>query len=646
MLKISRNMLALLGVALFGSMQLSSVEWTKDAPFVKNVAKEGKKASKIEDFYVIKVSDDNVVVVVRADGKLGYKAFFVDDPLRLVVDFDNVDFALPRTEEVVNSGLLEKVRFGSHVEENSRVRMVVDLKVPVEPLFVEDGWLLKVSLKSLNRDDVTSVKETVSVNATVEEREDIVGVEVELQETDRKEEQRFSSESPLTSVEAFEMAPEPQKALDVLKKQVEAATSGAESFEAQDVTREGKKYFGEPISLSLREADIKEVLRTFAKISGLNIVVHPDVEGEVTVELNQVPWDQALEIILKLNDLGYEMEGNVMRIATRDRLAAEAAAEAEARAAAILTAPLKTVLKRVSYASASEIASVLQAGETSILSERGSVIVDERTNTLIIKELPEFVDTVLAVVEQLDVPEPQILIEARIVETTKRFSRTLGISWNTRALADIQHGNTTGLIFPNNYDISGGVNLLTGGQSGVLGITLGNVLNTFQLDVFLQAAENDGLINILSAPRVTTVNNYPAYIQSGLQIPIQTVANNTVTTQFVNATLRLDVTPHVTAEGTILMDIRVSKREPQLAFAVAGAQNAPIRTREAQTRVIVKDGGTTVIGGIYEITTEDGQDRVPGLSNIPFIGAIFKNKRISDENKELLIFITPRVVKI
>ena len=175
---------------------------------------------------------------------------------------------------------------------------------------------------------------------------------------------------------------------------------------------------------------------------------------------------------------------------------------------------------------------------------------------------------------------------------------------------------------------------------------MGNVLNTFRLDMVLQAAETEGLINILSAPRITTLNNERATIQSGLQIPIQTIANNTVSVQFVNATLRLDVTPHVTAEGTVLMDINIQKREPQLAFAVVGATNAPISTKDARTRVIVRDGGTAVIGGIYEVSSDRGEDRVPGLANIPILKHLFKNKRRNEENEELLIFITPRVVKL
>jgi len=320
------------------------------------------------------------------------------------------------------------------------------------------------------------------------------------------------------------------------------------------------------------------------------------------------------------------------------------------------------VMKRISYARASELARILTQGvqnqignfggtqgafgDQGILSQRGTVNVDDRTNTLIIQELPDYLDTVLQVIENLDIPEKQVMIEARIIETTRNFSRSLGVDWNFSGVADNTRGNTTGLEFPNNIDANGGVQLLTGGQNGFLNLGLGNVLNTFELDMTINAAESDGLVNVISAPKVATLNNEQATIQTGLQIPIQTVANNTVTVQFVNATLRLEVTPQVTAEGTIMMEINIQKREPQLAFAVVGATNAPIATREASTRVIVRDGGTAVIGGIYEVSTNEGEDRVPGLANIPILGHLFKNKNRSNQNEELLIFITPRVIQL
>ena len=416
-----------------------------------------------------------------------------------------------------------------------------------------------------------------------------------------------------------------------------------------------KQYYGAPISMSLKDADITEVLRSLARISGLNIVIQPGVSGPVTVELESVPWDQALDQILKINQLGMELEGNILRIAPVSRLAQEAEEQQRLQAAKSLSLPLTTVMRRVSYASADEIASILQRGRggTGLMSQRASVIVDSRTNTLIIQELPAFMDQVISIIENLDIPEDQVMIEARIVETTKNWSRSLGFDWTMEGVADAAHGNTTGLVFPNNIcgaddapTATGGANLLTGGANGFLNIGLGNILNTFELDVVLQAAENEGLVNVISAPKVATLNNERASIQSGLQIPVQTVANNTVTVQFVNATLRLDVTPHITAEGTVLLEINIQKREPQQGLAIVGAPSPPIATRDARTRVLVRDGGTAVIGGIYEVSTNESQDRVPGLANIPILGHLFKNKNRSNTNEELLIFITPRIVHL
>jgi type IV pilus assembly protein PilQ len=422
----------------------------------------------------------------------------------------------------------------------------------------------------------------------------------------------------------------------------------------QDVSGEQKAYTGEPIDLKVTNADVTEVLRTFAQISGLNIVVQPGVNGTVTAELENVPWDQAFEEVLKINNLGYEREGNVIRIAPNDVLKREAQDRQQLAQARALVIPLRTVMRRLSYAKAQEVANLLRNGTAGLLTQRGSVIVDDRTNTLIIKELPDFLDAVLAVVSNLDTPEPQVMIEARIIETTKDFSRSLGIQWGFNAVADAQHGNTSGLVFPNNIKAGsqggntapGNVNLLTGAQNGSLKIDLGNVLNTFTLDLQLQAAEHEGLLNILSAPKVATLNNQQAYIQSGIQLPIQTIANNTVTTQFINATLRLEVTPQVTAEGTIIMDISISKKEPVTSLIIAGATNAPISTKDAKTRLVVRDGGTAVIGGIYKVTSNVSEDRVPGLANLPIVGHLFKNKSRDEANDELLIFITPRVIKI
>lgn len=646
----------------------------------------GVVASRMDDVEVT-FRDGEPVVLIRGDGDFRYSSFQLEDPIRFVVDLHGVTNLAPAASIPADAGALERVRvaqFQSRPESISRV--VLDLEEPRFPVLEPTGQGLVIRLQ----EDGPAVAEEASPEPSpTPEPESVVAEEPEIEVTpDERVEREQTAEpveevtiveeeaeiegaeeqtEPMADLEPAPASPAPSPApppspvdepepSDVslfeaqeIDQAVEIAVEEDEEqrrFEAQDVTGADREYVGEPINFSLRDADIKEVLRTFAKISGLNMVVQPGVSGSVTVELEQVPWDQALDIILKINDLDYELEGNIMRIAPREVLAREAQQEAERRQARERAVPLKTVLKRVSYSDAASVAGLLQSGEARILSDRGSVVVDPRTNTLIIKELPEIMDTVLSVIDQVDVPEPQVMIEARIVETTKDFSRSLGIDWGITGVADPAHGNTTDLQFPNNVEVEGGVAALTGGNTGFMDLTLGNVLNTFVLDARLQAAESEGLVNVLSAPRVSTLNNATAEIQSGLQIPIQTVSNNTVTVQFVNATLRLNVTPHVTAEGTVLMDIDVQKREPQLAFAVAGATNAPIATRQARTRVIVRDGGTAVIGGIYEVTTNTGQDRVPGLANVPILGHLFKNRRESHNNDELLIFITPRVIKL
>lgn len=419
-----------------------------------------------------------------------------------------------------------------------------------------------------------------------------------------------------------------------------------QSFGALVVNRQERQYVGDPIDMSLKKADLVETLRSFATISDLNFVIQPGVSGSVTVELKGVPWDQAMEQILKINNLGMDIDGTIVRIAPMAQLRTEAEEQRRLALARQSSVPLKTVLKSLSYSNATQVATLLRNRTGSLLSSRGTVQVDTRTNTLIIRELPESVDTVLAVIENLDAPEPQVTIEARIIEATKSFSRTLGIQWGYNYEANQALGNATGLAFPSSVGLDGSVGLLTGGSTGLLNLTLGNLIDSFTLDAQLQVAENEGLVNLVSAPRVTTLNNNAASIQSGVQIPVQTVANNTVSVQFVNATLQLTVTPQVTAEGTIVLDINVAKRSPAPGLAIAGATNSPISTREARTKVIVRDGGTAVIGGIYEVSSNEVQDRLPGLANIPILGHLFKNRNRSNSNDELMIFITPRIVQM
>ena len=419
-------------------------------------------------------------------------------------------------------------------------------------------------------------------------------------------------------------------------------TTSGEGFATTEITTEEQQFTGEPITLTLKDADIKDVLKTFSVLTDLNIVLDPGVSGSVTVELRDVPWDQALDLILRINGLDYVLENNVLRVAAISKLAQEKSARASFAIEQEKARPLKTVLKPISYSKASDIASLLSS-DSYLLSTRGSVTVDERTNTLILRDVVDRIDGILRLIDSLDLPTPQVVIEGRIVETTRQFSRALGVSWGFSGIMDAEHGNDTGLRFPNSIEVIGDVDLPAGNP--VLGMTFGDILNTFNLDFLLMAAESDGYARVVSTPRVTTQNLQAASIRSGLQIPVQTVANNTVTVQYVDATLRLEVTPQITAEGTVNLEINIKKQRPAPEFAVVGGRNAPIFTRDAQTELLVRDGGTTVIAGIYEIKEGENENRIPGLHKIPIFGWLFKNKTISRDHDELLIFITPRIVK-
>lgn len=628
-------------------------------------------------------ADDVTVVEISGDGEFEYSTFHLGQPERFVVDLVGVVIGQGSSKEVpVGSDTVDRVRLGQFKPFPDPVsRVVFDLNDEPRPSIERTSDSLIVRFRGAG-----AAMETAAAEPAPMMREPEPEPEPMAMREPEPEPMAMPEPEPMAEPAAMPMAEpmartEPAPAMADRGEAMEtrmvesaprpkppAATSDAGLFAAEDLTPGGrsgsestiegpvfgartvsaeKRYFGEPIDMTLKDADVVETLRSFAKISGLNIVIQPDVSGRVTVELHEVPWDQALEQILKINGLGYEVEGNIMRIATLKTLSDEAVQKQALEQANALSRPLDTVMKRLSYTNASSVAGILQGrGGGNILSPRGSVIVDERTNTLIISELPEFMDTVLAIVENLDEPEPQVVIEARIIETTKRFSRSLGVAWGFDLASGPATGNSTGLVFPNNLDATGSVNLGTAGDNGLLSLRLGNILNTFQLDAVLNAAEQDGLVNILSTPKVTTLNNHQAVIQSGIQVPIQTVANNTVTVQYVNATLRLEVTPQITADGTVVMDLRIQKREVQTAFVLPGATNAPIATREAETQVLVRDGGTAVIGGIYQVSTDQGENRVPGLSNIPILGHLFRNRDRTDENEELLIFITPRVVRL
>ena len=413
------------------------------------------------------------------------------------------------------------------------------------------------------------------------------------------------------------------------------------------------QFSGDPYDFSFKNADISNILKFIAKISGLNMVIDPDVTGRFTCELVQVPWDQALELILKVNGLDMIQEGNILRIGKVDKLAAESKQRQALREARLDEGNLEVSTRTLSYARATDLMPILKKQ----MSARGELIVDERTNTLIISEVPEKIKIIDSLIDTLDAANPQVSIEARIVEATANSLDSFGIQWGYNAIFNAAHGNQTNLRFPNSI-VSGAatgtsaqtsnpdgyaINLPTADSVIFPKISLGNIAGTFNLDVALSAMTKKGKARIISSPRTTTQNNMPAEITQGEKIPIQTNQNNTITTQYINAALELKVTPQITARGSVIMTIDIKNDIANFDKQVQGMPT--IVTETAKTTVMVIDGGTIVIGGLYKITQSSSNDGVPILSKIPLLGSLFRNSRKEGSQRELLIFITPRIIK-
>lgn len=421
-----------------------------------------------------------------------------------------------------------------------------------------------------------------------------------------------------------------------------------------------RTYTGTPVTFDFVGADLRAVLRAFSDkdISGLNVVIDPAIQGTVDVSLREVPWDQALEVILRAHKLGYVIENNVVRIASLKALAEEEQERQKLAETQAKGGQLKVLTRALSYAKAADIAKLLK--DARVISDRGTAFVDERSNTLIINDLPAAIAECETLIAALDQPEPQVEIEARIVQTTRENARALGVQWGVTGRAASELGNTTPMRFPAQGSVSGrtggvqgnpigpvrsetptGVNLPVTGATSAVGLAMGTLNGSFNLDVALSALEKKGHGRILSTPRVVMQNNVEAEMYQGIQIPIQTVSNNTVTVTFKDAALSLKVRPQITASDTVIMDIKLENASPDYSREVNGIP--PIDTQRAVTQVLVSDGDTTVIGGIQVQRETNANDRVPGLARIPLLGWLFRRDTSSDDNRELLIFITPKI---
>ena len=423
------------------------------------------------------------------------------------------------------------------------------------------------------------------------------------------------------------------------------------------------QYTGHAVSFDFQNADLRAVLRTFAEISSLNIVIDPDVDGRVDVALRDVPWDQAFALILQTNRLEYTLDGTIIRIAPSEVLRAEAEARRRLAEEQALAGELLTLTRTLNYARAENLVALITE---SVLSSRGQVQFDDRTNTLIMTDLADRLTSADELISTLDRAEPQVEIEARIVQVNTDYAQALGIEWgiNGRIAPDL--ANTTPLSFPNRGGVTGRtgsvqgpvgadaraqpsenlgtvVNLGAVNPTSAIGLALGSVAGAFNLDVVLSALETEGKGRILSTPRITTQNNVEATIIQGDQIPIQTVANNTVTVTFQDAALTLTVTPQITAADTVIMQIELDNDVADFSRSVNGIP--PIITQSASTTLQVGDGDTTVIGGIFESIETERQSRTPGLSRIPLLGWLFKSDSTTESSDELLIFVTPHILR-
>ncbi|MBS1123823.1 MAG: type pilus secretin PilQ, partial [Deltaproteobacteria bacterium] len=421
-----------------------------------------------------------------------------------------------------------------------------------------------------------------------------------------------------------------------------------------------KVYRGATVDFDFKDAPIHDLLRIIADTGRVNIVVPDDVSAKVTVRLKRVPWDQALEVILSSHGLWYRREGNLYRIAPRkelDQEDQEAAARAEAARKAEVPRP---EVIRLNYADANELAPKLKG----MVSPNGTLEVDTRQNALIINDVGGNREQIARLALSLDTQTPQISIEARIVEARSTFLRQIGVQWGGRALATAAGGNATGLLFPSAISLLGGnedattnrtgvaspsdfaVNLpaATGsGEGGAVGLSLGSIGGNFNLNLRLSALEDSGTIRIVSAPKITVLNNKAAKITQGVSIPIQVISAAGTQTQLVQADLTLEVTPYVSARDcAVQMKLNVTKNEPD--FVNVGARGDPSFLRkEASTTMLVNDGDTSVLGGIYTRNSGLAYKKIPFFGDIPVLGWLFKNRRENDDRTEILVFITPKI---
>jgi type IV pilus secretin PilQ/predicted competence protein len=616
-------------------------------------------------------------VRVEGEGRLDARASRMQNPDRLVLDFSGTRLAVQKTVIPGLAAPVRGVRLGQFRPDVARV--VIDLTSATPYEIARDGGALVIYFDVQPETPVetpTAAKVIASAQGRPEFRYTAAAprlVAAHVSKPLQVSTPRFTLPGELTqpsvSLASFSGKREPARpdapVQQAAQQAVQQANTAAQTMATVSASAAPSgKYTGEPISVNLKDVDLRDFFRLIHEISGLNVVLDPAVKGNLTIVLDEVPWDQALDIVLQNNGLDKQLNGNVLRIATRDTLKKEAETQRDLeKAQAEAVAPV-TVTRVLSYAKATSMRDTLKK----FLTQRGDILSDDRSNQLIIRDIPSVIPTLDNLIRQLDRKSQQVEIEARVVSASRSFAQDigteLGFAGTTTSGRSFFSGapqvgsspgpvNTTPappLVATPGSSSSGGtttpgIPLATALGAGVptSGFGFSQRSPNFAVDFFITASEAKGVGKLLSKPRVVTQNNEKATIKQGTKIPIQTTINNTISVQFIDAVLKLEVTPQITAEGTVFMDVLVENT--QIDNGIPRVQGIPaLDTQSAETKVLVADGGTVVIGGIIITSQRVDITEVPIVGSLPLIGNLFKRTNITIQSQELLFFLTPRII--
>jgi type IV pilus assembly protein PilQ len=617
-------------------------------------------------------------VRVEGQGRLDVHAGRMQNPDRLVLDFAGARLAVQKTVIPGISAPVRGVRIGQYRPDVARV--VVDLTTATPYQVSRDGEAVVIYFETPSTAPVvpaafvTTLTSRQNEKAHPEFHYSAASPRLAAGRSSKNlkiSAPRFALPGELTQpsviLASFSAKKEPVRpdsttqqaaAQQAVQQANTAATTMATTSPTQQAPAAAApaagRYTGEPISVNLKDVDLKDFFRLIHEISGLNVVLDPAVKGSLTIVLDEVPWDQALDIVLQNNSLDKQLNGNVLRIASRSTLKNEAETQRDLeKAQAEAVAPV-TVPRVLSYAKAASMAPLLKK----FLSSRGDILFDDRSNQLIIRDIPSVIPIIDNLIRNLDRKSQQVQIEARVVAASRSFALDIGTqlgfagrttSGRSFAGGDSAVGTSTGIAPPPPFSTSGStgsalpLNTFLSAVAPTSGLFLGHRSPNFAVDFFITAAEAKGVGKLLSKPNITTQNNEKATVKQGTKIPIQTTINNTISVQFIDAVLKLEVTPQITAEGTVFMDVLVENT--QIDAGIPRVQGIPaLNTQSAETKVTVADGGTVVIGGVIISAQRNDIQQVPLVGSLPLIGHLFKRTSVTTSSQELLFFLTPRII--